>query len=79
MQMDAMESATYQYAGPIQTVLDIVAPIAKKSGFSSKSMPAAEAPTFTWWECHSQPNQRMENGSGRASDVITEGPSPRPQ
>ena len=34
MQMDAMESATYQYDGPIQTVLDIVGPIAKKSGFS---------------------------------------------
>jgi len=34
MQMDAMDSATYEYDGPIQTVLDIVAPIAKKSGFS---------------------------------------------
>jgi hypothetical protein len=38
MQMDAMESATYQYGGPIQTVLDIVAPIAKKSGFSEATV-----------------------------------------
>src|SRR6478672_8326321 len=33
MQMDAMESVTYQYDGPMQTVLDIVAPVARKSGF----------------------------------------------
>lgn len=37
MQMDAMDSATYQYDGPIQTVLEIVAPIAKKSGFSDST------------------------------------------
>ena len=37
MQMDAMDSATYKYDGPIQTILDIVAPIAKKSGFSEQT------------------------------------------
>jgi hypothetical protein len=41
MQMDAMESATYQYDGPIQTVVDIVAPIAKKAGFSEGAVDAA--------------------------------------
>lgn len=36
-QMDATESATYQYNGPIEKVLDIVAPIANESGFSAES------------------------------------------
>ncbi|WP_236624242.1 hypothetical protein [Rhodopirellula baltica] len=34
MQMDAMNSATYQYGGPIKAVVDIVDPIAKDSGFT---------------------------------------------
>jgi hypothetical protein len=42
MQMGAMESATYQYDGPIQTVLDIVAPIAEKSGFSETTADLAD-------------------------------------
>ena len=41
MQMDAMDSATYKYDGPIQTVLEIVAPIAKKSGFSEATVDLA--------------------------------------
>ena len=43
MQMDAMESVTYQYDGPIQTVLDIVGPIAKKSGFSEEKVDLANS------------------------------------
>lgn len=41
MQMGGMKSATYRYDGPIQTVLDIVAPIAKKSGFSEMTVDLA--------------------------------------
>jgi hypothetical protein len=41
MQMDAMESATYKYDGPMQRVLDIVAPIAKKSGFAEATVDLA--------------------------------------
>lgn len=33
MQMDAMNSASYQYDGPIKTAVDIVDPIAKSAGF----------------------------------------------
>jgi hypothetical protein len=36
-QVDATESATYQYNGPIEKVLDVVAPIANESGFSAAS------------------------------------------
>lgn len=39
MQMDAMNSATYQYDGPIKTVVEIVDPIAKKAGFTAASDP----------------------------------------
>jgi hypothetical protein len=38
MQMEGMESVTYQYDGPFQTVVDIVAPIARKSGFTEESI-----------------------------------------
>jgi hypothetical protein len=34
MEMAGMESATYQYDGPIETVLEIVRPIAEECGFS---------------------------------------------
>jgi len=34
MQMEGMNSVSYQYDGPIETVVDIVEPIAKASGFS---------------------------------------------
>lgn len=35
--IEAMDYATYQYNGPIEKVLAIVAPIAKKSGFSEET------------------------------------------
>lgn len=37
MQMDSIQSTSYQYDGPIQAVLDIVEPIAKTAGFSEVS------------------------------------------
>jgi len=37
MQIGGIESATYKYGGPIETVLDIVEPVAKKHGFSKKT------------------------------------------
>ena len=36
-QADATHSATYEYNGPIEKVLDVVAPIAKESGFSEET------------------------------------------
>jgi hypothetical protein len=36
--MDGMESASYQYDGPMQTVVDIVAPIATRSGFTETNI-----------------------------------------
>ncbi len=42
-QMDGTESATYQYNGPIEEVLDIVAPIANGSGFSAVTGDVANA------------------------------------
>ena len=38
MQMDAINSASYQYDGSIETVVDIVDPIAKKAGFISNDV-----------------------------------------
>lgn len=41
MQMEAMNAATYQYDGPIETVVDIVDPIARAAGFTQdKDQPA---------------------------------------
>ena len=37
MQMESMDSATYRYDGPIQKVIDIVAPKAKEAGFSEET------------------------------------------
>jgi hypothetical protein len=34
MQMAAMDSASYQYDGPIEPVIDIVRPVAEKAGFA---------------------------------------------
>lgn len=36
MQMDGMHSASYQYAGPIKTVVDIVEPMALGAGFTEE-------------------------------------------
>lgn len=37
MQMEGMESASYQYDGPMETVVDIVAPVAQSAGFLEES------------------------------------------
>lgn len=37
MQMEAMNSATYNYDGPIQAVVDIVGPLAAKAGFTEET------------------------------------------
>ena len=42
-QMESMNSASYQYDGPIKTVVDIVDPIAKKARFSSTEAHVGEA------------------------------------
>lgn len=35
MQMDGMESVTYEYQGPLQAIVDVVAPIAEDAGFET--------------------------------------------
>lgn len=37
MQLDAMESAAYQYNGPLEKVLNVVTPIATENGFSAET------------------------------------------
>jgi hypothetical protein len=55
MQMDAMNSASYQYDGPIKTVVDIVDPIAKKAGFT----PDSELPTLGMGEVEKEMQAKM--------------------
>lgn len=55
MRMDALDSATYQYDGPIQTVVDIVDPIAKQAGFT----PASDQPTVEMGEAEKEMQAKM--------------------
>lgn len=55
MQMDAMNSASYQYDGPIKTVVDIVDPIAKKAGFT----PNDDQPTMDMGEAEKEMQAKM--------------------
>ncbi|EMB17123.1 signal peptide protein [Rhodopirellula europaea 6C] len=55
MQMDAMNSASYQYDGPIKTVVDIVDPIAKKAGFT----PTEERPSDSMGEAEKEMQAKM--------------------
>jgi hypothetical protein len=55
MQMDAMNSATYQYDGPIKTVVDIVDPIAIAAGFTR----ANDQPTLGMGEAEKEMQAKM--------------------
>lgn len=55
MQMDAMNSVSYQYDGPIKTVVDIVDPFAKTAGFT----PNSDEPTVGMGEAEKDMQARM--------------------
>ncbi len=55
MQMDAMNSASYQYDGPIKTVVDIIEPIAKTAGFT----PGGDTPTNGMGEAEKEMQAKM--------------------
>ena len=55
MQMDAMNSASYRYDGPIKTVVDIVAPIAIAAGFTQ----ANDHPTLGTGEAEKEMQAKM--------------------
>lgn len=59
--MDGVESATYQYNGPIEKVFDVVAPIARESGFSVATGDVANAAAQTM-------KQVMANGVMKVVD-----------
>jgi hypothetical protein len=61
LQMGGMESATYQYDGPMQTVLDIVAPIARRSGFTEVAVDLAGAMGAAEQEMPKQLNIDMQS------------------
>jgi len=55
MQMDAMNFASYQYDGPIKTVVDIVDPIAKSAGFTQDN----DQPTIWMGEAEKEMQAKM--------------------